>query len=369
MKVKKLVTLLLFLKLSAAYSIPPQQILSQLRLPVGFKISIYAENVYNARSMALGDKGVVFVGSTNAGKVYALQDADHNGKAEKVYTIASGLRLPIGVAYKNGSLYVSAVNRILRYDQIMSRLAKPPAAVVIYNKFPTETHHGWKYLRFGPDGKLYTAIGAPCNICNPDKPYASLVRMNEDGSGLEILARGIRNTVGFDWHPTTNSLYFTDNGRDLLGDTTPAEELNRWSGKIGQHFGYPFCHAGNVIDPQYGSGKSCSQYTGPLWRFRAHNAPLGAHFYRGDQFPAAYKNRLIVAMHGSWNRSTPDGYRVVSLNVKGASISFGSELVAGWLTPQMKIIGRPVDVLDLPDGSLLISDDWNGLVYRVTYQG
>ena len=369
MKSLKIITILLFFYLSPAYSVDPQTILNNLKLPAGFKISIFAANVPNARSLALGDNGVVYVGTTRAGKVYAVQDADRNGKAEKIYTVAQGLNLPNGVAYRNGSLYVGAVNRILRYDQITQRLAAPPAPVVVYNRFPADTHHGWKYLRFGPDGKLYTAIGAPCNICNPATPFGTLVRLNPNGSGFEILARGVRNSVGFDWQPGTNALYFSENGRDRMGDDIPPDELNRWSGRLGEHFGYPFCHAGYVSDPEFGRGKFCNQYTGPVWKFSAHNAPLGVRFYRGNKFPAWYRNQLFVAFHGSWDRSVPQGYRVAMFTLNGGRASFGVNLVTGWLTPDRKVLGRPVDVLELPDGSILISDDKAGLIYRVVYQG
>jgi glucose/arabinose dehydrogenase len=357
-----------------AVSAVTQNILNNLKLPAGFKISAYAENIPKARAMALGDNGIVFVGSTDAGKVYALQDANRDNVAEKVYVIAQGLKLPTGVAYRNGSLYVGSVDRILRYDNIVNRLSNPPAPVTVTNTLPKETHHGWRYLRFGPDGKLYVSIGAPCNICDITKApflpmHGTIVRMNPDGTGREIIIKGVRNSVGFDWNPQNNALFFTDNGRDWLGDTIPYEELNRWSGAPGQHFGYPFCHAGTVLDETYGAGKNCSQFTAPSWRFGAHQAPLGIHFYKGTKFPSQYNNGLFVAFHGSWNRTPPAGYRVALLKVSSTNyVTYGQDFISGWLTSAHKKLGRPVDILALPDGSLLISDDWASLVYRVTYQ-
>jgi glucose/arabinose dehydrogenase len=241
---------------------------------------------------------------------------------------------------------------------------------VVYDDFPADKHHGWKYLRFGPDGKLYTAVGAPCNICKPEKPvYASLVRLDKNGNNFEIIATGIRNTVGFDWQPDTNALFFTDNGRDWLGDDVPPEELNQWSGKNGEHFGYPYCHGGELADPEFGKEKPCSQFTAPAWKFNAHNAPLGLRFYHGQQFPESYKNQLFVALHGSWNRSKPDGYRIALVKFRDNKPVSEESFISGWLTQDDKVLGRPVDILEMADGSLLISDDQNGLIYRVEYQG
>ncbi len=293
-----------------------QDILKQLHLPAGFALSIYSDNVPNARSLALGDKGVVFVGTGSEGTVYAVEDSDGDGIADKRHIIATNLNMPNGVAYKDGALYVAEINRIIRFDHINQNLSSPPKPAVVYDKFPSDQHHGWKYLRFGPDNKLYTAVGAPCNICNPEKPiYASLVRLNPDGSDFEIIARGIRNTVGFDWQPGTNSLFFTDNGRDYLGDDLPPEELNKWS-VVGEHFGYPYCHGGDIPDPEFGADKKCRQFTAPAWKFKAHMAPLGLRFYRGNQFPSEFKHQLFVAQHGSWNRSEPHGYRVALVKFK-----------------------------------------------------
>ncbi len=368
--VKILPVLWLVFYLSSALSQPSnhQELLNSLRVPKGFTLSVFADNLPNARSLALGDDGIVYVG-TFEGNVFAVEDSNHDGIADKTTTIASGLLMPNGVAYKDGALYVAEINRIIRFDGIGKSLNKPPNPVVVYDKLPSNKHHGWKYLRFGPDGKLYSAIGAPCNICKPDKPYASLFRLNPDGSQFEVIASGIRNTVGFDWQPETNALFFNDNGRDHLGDDLPPEELNRWSGKLGEHFGYPHCHGGAVPDPQYAANTNCKDFTAPVWQYNPHNAPLGMRFYRGKQFPPSYKNQLFVALHGSWNRSQPDGYRVILVKFKDGKPVSDESFIDGWLTKAGKVIGRPVDILELPDGSLLISDDQSGLIYKVEYTG
>lgn len=344
-----------------------QEVLKHLTLPAGFSISIYADKLPNARSMALGDEGVLFVGTAKEGKVYAVVDANHDGVADKSYVIAKDLYLPNGVAYKNGALYVVAVNRLLRFDAINQHLDNPPAPVVVTDKLPDDKHHGWKYLRFGSDNKLYTAVGAPCNICDPDKDiYTSLIRLNSDGSDLEILARGIRNTVGFDWQPETNALFFNDNGRDYLGDDDPADELNLLSAK-GDHFGYPYCHADDILDPEFGKDKKCADFVPPVWKYKAHIAPLGMRFYTGKQFPAEYKNQLLVAQHGSWNRTEPQGYQVALVKFKDGKPVAEQSFISGWLTDKGEVLGRPVDILTLPNGSVLISDDQLGVIYKVSY--
>lgn len=345
----------------------PRAVLQQLHVPDGFKISLFADNVPNARTLALGDNGIVYVGTRQEGSVYALQDTNQDGISDKRYTLGKNLHLPNGVAYKNGALYVAEVNRIIRFDNITTQLDNPPQPKVIYDQLPKDEHHGWKYLRFGPDNKLYTAVGAPCNICEPQQAiYGSLLRLNADGSDVEILAHGIRNTVGFDWRPTTGQLFFTENGRDYLGDDVPPDELNQWSTK-GQHFGFPYCHAGDITDPEFGGTKRCEQFVAPAWKFSAHMAPLGMRFYTGSQFPAQYKNQLFVAQHGSWNRSKAHGYRVVSLAFKQGKPSSETVFVDGWLTDKGEVLGRPTDILQLPDGSLLIADDTLGVIYKVEY--
>lgn len=361
--------LLMSMLTSTCFAVKPEHeaVLKQLHLPYGFSISIYADNVPNARQMALGEQGAVYVG-TRDGQVYAVRDQDGDGVAEQKYTVATDLYMPNGVAYKFGALYVAEVNRIIRFDEIDSQLAAPPKPVVVFDKLPSDKHHGWKYLRFGPDGKLYSSVGAPCNSCNPDKSiYTSLFRLNADGSGFEILARGIRNTVGFDWEPHTRHLFFNDNGRDNLGDDVPPDELNQWTGN-NVHYGFPYCHAGNIPDPQQAGDKKCFQFTAPLWRYKAHIAPLGMRFYTGQQFPEQYFRQLFVAQHGSWNRSKPQGYQVVQIKFSEGSPIAEQAFVSGWLTPQGEVLGRPVDILQMPNGSLLISDDKLGVIYKVEYK-
>ncbi|MEO6403961.1 MAG: sorbosone dehydrogenase family protein [Ferruginibacter sp.] len=343
--------------------------LEKIKLPPGFTISVYAE-VPNARSMALSPSGILYVGNRSANKVYAVTDENKDGKADKVYTIASGLNSPNGVAYNDGSLYVATISTILRYDNIDKMLATPPKAVTVFDKYPTDGHHGWKFIAFGPDGKLYVPVGAPCNNCESENPiYASITRINKDGSGLEIVARGIRNTVGFSWHPQTNQLWFTENGRDEMGNDVPGDELNTVT-KTGMHFGYPYCHQGNLLDPEYGKGKNCGDYIPPVQILGPHVAALGMRFYTGNMFPQEYKNQVFIAEHGSWNRKDPLGYRVTLAKLDSSGRSLGySNFAEGWLQPDGKVLGRPVDVLIMPDGAMLVSDDYSGVIYRIRYNG
>ena len=339
-----------------------------IQLPPGFVIEIFAREVRNARSLALGEDGTVYVGTRTAGKIYALRDRDGDGKAEEKHVLAQGLTMPNGVAFHEGDLYVAEVSRILRFRNIGSHLTDPPKPEVVFDAFPTDLWHGWKYLRISPDGKLYTAIGAPCNICKPEKEiYATLVRLNTDGSGFEIFAHGVRNSVGFDWQPGTGTLWFTDNGRDWLGDDVPPDELNH-AAKAGLHFGYPYCHGEAIPDPKFGQYADCEQYTPPAWQFGAHMAPLGLRFYTGDQFPTPYRGQLFVAQHGSWNRSEPAGYKVVWIEFKDGKPVAEHPFAEGWLQPGDKVMGRPVDILQMPDGSLLVSDDLRGVIYRIRYR-
>lgn len=336
-------------------------------LPKGFKLNLYTDQTPEARSLALGDDGTVYVGSLEQGKVYAVRDSDNDGSGDQVRIIASGLNFPNGVAFYQGALYVAEVQRILRYDNIAANFDHPPQPVVIYANLPHDLHHGYRYLRVGPDGKLYLGIGAPCNICQPHQDiYGSLARMDRDGSHFEIYARGVRNSVGFDWQPGSGDLYFSDNGRDWLGDDLPAEELNRVSAP-GQHFGFPYCHGGDLADPQFGKGKACSNFTAPVWRFPAHVAPLGMRFYTGAQFPPEYRQQLFVAQHGSWNRSRPQGYRVVLVQFVNNQPVADKAFIDGWLNDAGKAVARPVDILQMPDGSLLVSDEMNGALYRISY--
>src|SRR6185295_5044042 len=264
--------------------------LEKIKLPPGFSIAVYAVDVPNARGMTLGDKGTVFVGTKSKGDVYAVMDKDGDQHADKVVKIASGLRMPVGVAYHRGSLYVSAVSRILRFDNIEEQLADPPAPVTVTDRFPQDGSHGWKFIAFGPDGKLYVPVGAPCNICEPDpNRYALIGRMNPDGSGYEVVARGIRNSVGFDWDPKNHELWFTENGRDNLGDNQPPDELNR-APKVGLHFGYPYCHGGTIVDPELGGKHACSEFEAPILNLGPHVASLGMRFYTGSMFPPEYRN-------------------------------------------------------------------------------
>ncbi len=338
--------------------------LDQLTLPSGFRISVYSDQVDGARELALGDHDTVFAGSTG-GNVYALTDADHDGRAEKVRVIASGLDTPIGVAFHSGDLYVSAISRIVVLRDIEQHLDDPPKPALVTDKLPSETHHGGRFLAFGPDGRLYVPIGAPCNVCDR-KGFGKLTSMKPDGSDQRDVAYGIRNTVGFDWQPGTGQLWFTDNGRDLLGDDVPSDELNRIT-HAGENFGFPFCHAGDVLDPTFGKGKSCKDYTPPVLKLGAHVASLGMRFYDGSMFPREYHGAVIVAEHGSWNRSKKSGYRVMAVELDGARVINYKPLVTGFEHDEQDW-GRPVDVEVMPDGALLISDDRQGAVYRVTYE-
>lgn len=339
--------------------------LSKIKLPAGFKLSIYAK-VPNARSMCFGEKGTLFVGNRDSSKVYAVVDQDKDGKADSVYVIASGLHMPNGVAFRNGSLFVAEVSRITRYDDIENKLASPPKPVVVYDKYPDKDHHGWKYIAFGPDGKLYVPVGAPCNVCDEKDPvFASITRMNPDGTGIEIYAKGIRNSVGFAWHPDSKELWFTDNGRDQLGDEIPNCELN-YAPKKGMHFGFPYCHQGNILDSLFGKGKKCEDYTAPAQLMGPHVAPLGMRFYTGTMFPAEYQKKIFVALHGSWNRSKKNGYKVMTVTLDGNKVVKYEPFAEGWLENE-KVSGRPNDVQVAPDGALLISDDKSGVIYRVSY--
>lgn len=343
--------------------------LACIKLPPGFSIDYYAQNVEGARSMALSPNGTLFVGSRDAGKVYAILDRNNDSKADDVLVIAQGLDMPNGVAFRNGSLYVAEVSRVIRYDNIEATLENPPAPVVVNDKFPSDHTHGWKYIKFGPDGKLYVPVGMPCNICNKegeDDRYGTIMRMEPDGSQLEIFARGIRNTVGFAWHPETGELWFTDNGRDWLGDDIPPDELNR-APQIGMHFGFPFCHAGDIPDPEFGSLRNCSEFTPPEMKLGPHVAALGMTFYTSTMFPEEYKNQIFIAEHGSWNRKIPIGYRVSLVRLEnGKAVSY-EPFADGWLQG-LAAWGRPVDVLVMPDGALLVSDDKNNSIYRISYR-
>ena len=342
--------------------------LETIKLPPGFAIELWAR-VDNARQMALGGVdtkgGILYVGSMRAGKVHALR-FDASYRAGAVTRIAEGLQLPTGLAWKDGALYVAVVSRILRYDDIDRHIDQPPAPVIVTDSLPKDTHHGWKFIAFGPDGKLYVPVGAPCNICDADDPYAAILRMNADGSGREIFARGVRNSVGFDWSPLDGVLWFTDNGRDWLGDDSPPDELNRAPRPV-MHFGYPYCHGGDLADPEFGARRSCAEFEPPAQKLGPHVASLGMRFYSGKMFPADYRNQIFIAEHGSWNRSTKIGYRIALVRIKDGRAVAYENFASGWLQNE-SAWGRPADVQTLPDGSLLVADDHAGAIYRITYR-
>ena len=341
---------------------PDKLPLAKLKVPPGFNIEVYAAGMANARSLAEGDKGTVFVGSRLVGNVYAVTNKD--GK-RSVKTLVSGLHRPNGIAYKNGTLYIAELSKVSKIDKIEDNLDSPKLTT-IYDDLPKDEAHGWKFIAIGPDNKLYVPVGQPGNNVLNSDAHAQIRRMNLDGSGAEVIARGVRQTVGFDWHPETKQLYFTDNGRDWMSEDVPEDELNRIT-KVGEHFGTPFCLQGNILDPEFGWGKSCSDYTAPVGLLGPHSAALGMRFYTGNMFPKAYKNAIIVARHGSWNRSKKVGgdVLVVKLN-KDGTVKSTEPFLTGFLENN-SYIGRPVDVMQMKDGSLLGSDDWNGAVYRITY--
>ncbi len=341
--------------------------LGGIRLPPGFRIDLYADKVPGARSMTLSPGGILFVGTREEGKVYAVLDRGRKNRADEVILVASGMNMPNGVAFRDGALYVAEVSRVLRYDGIEGRLKDPPRPVVVNDTFPREPHHGWKFIRFGPDGHLYVPVGAPCNVCEEKDPrHAAILRMNPDGTGLEVFAAGVRNTVGFDWHPETKELWFTDNGRDRMGDDRPPDELNRAPQK-GMHFGFPYLHGKNIPDPEYGSRAGGRVLTPPEMELGPHVASLGMRFYTGTMFPGEYRNQIFIAEHGSWNRSTPIGYRVTLVRLKEGRAAGYEVFAEGWLQGR-GAWGRPVDVLVMPDGALLVSDDKAGAIYRISYR-
>lgn len=350
-------------------SAPKALPIEKVSLPPGFTISIWATGVKNARQMAVGSKGTVFVGSRQAGLVHALVDTNGDHKADNTYVVAKGMDQPSGVAFKDGALYVADISRIWRLDDIEAHLASPPKPVLVTDTYPTEGHHGWKFIAFGPDGWLYVPVGAPCNICDKrdENPiFATITRIRPDGTGREIWAHGIRNSVGFDWHPVTKGIFITSNGRDMLGDDVPPDTLN-YAPTQGLDFGFPYCHAGEIADPEFGSKRPCSEFVKPAQKLGPHVASIGARFYTGAAFPDEYRNQLFIAEHGSWNRSKPIGYRISLVTTDAQARVTGYKTFAdGWLQGN-DAWGRPADVQPLPDGSLLVSDDKSDVVYRIAY--
>lgn len=331
-----------------------------IQLPPGFVIEEYAD-VPNARSLALGANGTLFVSNRRESSVYAVVEAD--GETETI-ELLEDLNTPNGIAFHDGDLYVAERNRVTRYDDIERHLRDVPKAVVLDVDLPDKSHHGWRYIGFSPSGELYISIGAPCNVCD-EKGFGEIVRMQPDGSDRETFALGVRNSVGFAWHPDTDELWFTDNGRDMLGDDVPSDELNNATAP-GQHFGYPYCHAGDVADPKYGAQRSCGEFREPAQKLGAHVAALGLSFYTGQQFPQQYRGQLFIAEHGSWNRSKKSGYRITLVRLQqGKPVSY-EPFATGWLRNGV-VSGRPVDIVIAPDGALLVSDDREGKIYRISY--
>ncbi len=349
-----------------------EEYLSRIQLPDGFRISVYASGLEDARSLAMGEDGTLYVGTRGdmgdsaVGKVYAIPDADGDGVGDEVITITEGLFFPNGVALMDGDLYVAEINRILRYDNIAENLRSMPEPAVVSDAFSDIFHHGWKHIDFGPDGKLYVPVGAPCNTCEVEELFGTITRMNPDGSELEIVAHGVRNSVGFDWHPETGELWFTDNGRDLWGNDRPPEELNRVT-EVGQHFGFPYRYGKDLVDEQYPTDKDESAFTPAALELPPHTAGLGIEFYTGEMFPEEYRNQLFGAYHGSWNRNPPQGYNILLMRFDdNGEVQGYEEFATGWLIGE-EYWGRPVDIAQAPDGALLISDDHNEVIYRISY--
>jgi glucose/arabinose dehydrogenase len=347
--------LAVLLVLAAGPAAAQKAALDKIQLPPGFRIELFAE-VPNARSLAVGAKGTLFVGSRSGGRVHAVTTDG------KVMRIAEGLNMPNGVAFRDGALYVGEVSRILKFPDIEGNL-QAPKHEVLFDKLPRDMHHGWKFIRFSPDGKLYIPIGAPCNACDR-AGYALIGFLDLKTGDFQVHSRGVRNTVGFDWHPATRELWFTDNGRDWLGDDMPADELNH-APRAGMHFGFPHCNQGDTPDPEF--GRPCAEFSPPARKLGAHVAALGMRFYTGTQFPPEYRNQIFVAEHGSWNRSRKTGYRVTLAKLEGARVLSYEPFAQGWLQGE-SVSGRPVDLEVMPDGSLLISDDHAGAIYRITYR-
>jgi glucose/arabinose dehydrogenase len=343
---------------------PAAQIpIGKIKLPQGFTASVWADGMHNARQMAWGSKGTLFVGTRVAGNVYAVVD---RGGRREVKVIAKGLTQPNGVAYKDGTLWVATIPALLRYDNIEANLDNPPAPKVVY-EFPKEAHHNWRFLEWGPrQAKLYFNMGAPCNICMPPDTHANISRINSDGTGFEYVAHGVRNSVGADFHPVTKELYFTNHGRDWAGDDVPNDTLHH-APKPGLHFGYPYCHQGDIVDPDFGQGRSCSEFAPPLLKLGPHVAPVGIRFYTGSMFPERYKHVAFIALKGSWNRTQKTGYQVVTVNIKPGVPPRAEPFVDGCHEGNT-VHCRPTYIEWMPDGSMLLSDDYHGAIYRIAYR-
>jgi glucose/arabinose dehydrogenase len=334
--------------------------LDKLKLPPGFRVEVYASGIANARSLRVGTRGIVFVASPSAGKVYAIDGQ------RSVKVIASGLLRPNGLAFRDGTLFIAEVSRISKIDNVEDSLDNPPKPESVYDDLPKDETNGLRFLAVGPDGKLYISIGQPCNNCLPSPAQAQIRRIDLAGGNVEAVALGVRNSLGFDWNPQNKQLYFTDNGRDWLSEDAPSDELNRVT-KPGEHFGAPFCYQGNLPDTQFGWGRSCDEFTAPIVLLGPHVAPLGMRFYSGRMFRREYRDAIFIARHGSWNRTKKLGGDVVVIRLnRNGSVRSMEPFLTGFLQDN-NYLGRPVDVQPMRDGSLLISDDWNGAVYRVTY--
>ena len=342
--------------------------INKVKLPKGFAAEIWATGMPGARAMARGEKGKIYLGTRGIGRVYEVTD---EGTRRTTRVVVDKLVQPAGVAMQGGTLYVMAINKVLRFDGIEGNPGVAPVDLTDKFDLPPEQHHNWKYIAFGPDGKLYVPFGAPCNICEPPKEYAQIRRYNADGSGKEVIATGVRNTQGFTWHPKTGELWFTDHGRDWMGDKGPEDELNRMT-KAGLNFGYPYCHAKGVLDADFKKADGCKGVTLPVTTMGPHAAAMGVIFYTGSMFPKEYQNTMFVARKGSWNRTVKLGFDVVNVRPskdgKKASVK---PFMTGFLedAKAAKFWGRPAYLLQMPDGSVLVSDEQLGAIYRISYAG
>jgi glucose/arabinose dehydrogenase len=340
---------------------------SKLKLPAGFKAEIWASGLPGGRAMALSDDGKkVYVGTRVIGRVYEVTDA---GDKRTVRVVVDKLTQPAGVAFNKGSLYVFAIDKVLKFDGIAGNPNAQPQDLTAKFDLPPEQHHNWKYIAFGPDGKLYVPFGSPCNICEPPKEYGQIRRYNADGSGKEVIARGVRNSVGFDWHPKTKELWFTDHGRDWMGEDGPQDELNRVT-KPGLNFGFPYCHANGIVDKDFPKKDACKGVTRPVALMGPHAAAMGVKFYTGKMFPSEYQNTMFIARRGSWNRTQPAGFDVINVRIDEDGKASVRSFITGFQEGKegYKFWGRPVYFAQMPDGALLVSDEQNGAIYRISYQ-